>query len=157
MNILGIDPGSITTGFGVIRQEGNKQFYVASGCIKIGNKPWAERLTQIYADITEIVQQYLPAHAAIEQVFVNKNVSSALKLGHARGVAMLAIAKFGVNIAEYSPRKVKQAVVGNGGAEKAQVQHMVKILLGLTVAPKSDAADALAIAICHGNFLRSTY
>jgi crossover junction endodeoxyribonuclease RuvC len=157
MNILGIDPGSITTGFGVIRQEGGKQIYVVSGCIKIGNKPWAERLLQIYKDITEIIHEYLPEQAAIEQVFVNKNVASALKLGHARGAAMLAIANLGINIAEYSPRKIKQAVVGHGGAEKMQVQHMVKTLLGLRTAPKSDAADALAIAICHGNCLRGVH
>lgn len=157
MNILGIDPGSVVTGFGVIRQEGNKQIYIASGCIKIGNKPWVQRLTQIYADITEIVQQYLPEQAAIEQVFVGKSVSSALKLGHARGVAMLALAKLGVTIAEYSPRTIKQAVVGNGAAEKTQVQYMVKTMLGLDLTPAADAADALAIAICHGNFLRSAY
>ena len=155
MNILGIDPGSVITGFGIIQQIGGKQIYVASGCIKVGKKPWAERLKQIYADLTAITQQYLPEHAAIEQVFVSKNVSSALKLGHARGVAMLALANFGVDIAEYSPRKIKQAVVGHGGAEKIQVQHMVKTLLGLSAAPAADAADALAIAICHGNFLRS--
>jgi crossover junction endodeoxyribonuclease RuvC len=154
MIILGIDPGSITTGFGVIRQESSKQYYVVSGCIKTGNKPWAERLLQIYQDITEIIRTYLPEQAAIEQVFVNKNVASALKLGHARGAAMLAIANVGINIAEYSPRKIKQAVVGHGGAEKIQVQHMVKALLGLHSVPKTDAADALAIAICHGNFLR---
>ena len=154
MNILGIDPGSITTGFGIIRQEENKQIYVVSGCIKIGNKPWAERLLQICQDLTEIVKEYLPEQAAIEQVFVNKNVSSALKLGHARGAAMLAVASLGISIAEYSPRKIKQAVVGHGGAEKVQVQHMVKTLLGLSTVPKTDAADALAIAICHGNCLR---
>lgn len=154
MIILGIDPGSITTGFGVIRQERDKQHYVVSGCIKIGNKPWAERLLQIYQDLTEIVRTYVPEQAAIEQVFVNKNVASALKLGHARGAAMLAIANVGINIAEYSPRKIKQTIVGHGGAEKIQVQHMVKALLGLHSIPRTDAADALAIAICHGNFLR---
>jgi crossover junction endodeoxyribonuclease RuvC len=157
MNILGIDPGSITTGFGIIKQEASKQSYIVSGCIKTGNKPWAEKLLQIYQNMTEIIRQYLPEQAAIEQVFVNKNVASTLKLGHARGAAILAVANLGINIAEYSPRKVKQAVVGYGGAEKAQIQHMVKTLLGLPTAPKSDAADALAIAICHGNCLRGKY
>ena len=154
MVILGVDPGSVVTGFGLIKQVGNKQYYIASGCIKVGNKSWPERLKQIYADLTIIMQQYLPTTAAIEQVFVSKNIASALKLGHARGVAMLAAANFGVEIAEYAPRKIKQAVVGHGGAEKTQVQHMVKMLLDLNVVPQADAADALAIAICHGNFLR---
>jgi crossover junction endodeoxyribonuclease RuvC len=154
MNILGIDPGSIITGFGVIRQEGRKQVYLASGCIKVGNKPLAVRLTQIYAELTQIIEQYAPTQVAIEQVFVRKNVATALTLGHARGVALLAVANFGLAIAEYAPRKVKQAVVGHGAAEKAQVQQMVKVLLSLTTAPTADAADALAIAICHGNYLR---
>ena len=157
MNILGIDPGSVTTGFGIIRQRGNKQEYIVSGCIKTGKKTWPEKLAQIYQDLTIIAKEYLPEYVAIEQVFVNKNVSSALKLGHARGVAMLAIANMGIDIAEYSPRKIKQAVVGNGGAEKAQVQHMVKVLLNLDTVPTTDAADALAIAICHGNFLRGGF
>lgn len=154
MNILGIDPGSVITGFGIIRQEGNQQHYVASGYIKTGNKPWPQRLLHIYQDLTTVIQQYLPKQVAIEQVFVNKNVASALKLGHARGAAMLAVVNLGLEIAEYSPRKVKQAVVGNGGAEKLQVQHMVKILLRLATLPQADAADALAIAICHANIIR---
>jgi crossover junction endodeoxyribonuclease RuvC len=157
MNILGIDPGSRITGFGIIKQEGDKQIYVTSGCIKVAGKSLDARLTQIYSDLTMLVQQYLPEQVAIEQVFMHKNASSALKLGHARGVAMLAIAKLGIAVAEYSPRKIKQAVVGHGGAEKSQVQHMVKILLGLSSVPATDAADALAVAICHGNFLRSSY
>ena len=155
MHILGIDPGSRITGFGVIKHQGNKQIYLVSGCIKIANKPLAQRLVEIYAGLKAIVAEYVPQHVAIEQVFVQKNVASALKLGHARGAAMLAVAEYGLDIAEYSARKVKQTVVGNGAAEKGQVQHMVKILLGLESAPKADAADALAIAICHGNFLRS--
>ena len=153
MRILGIDPGSLITGYGIIDQTKGKQTYITSGCIKVAGKPLMDRLLQIYKDLKSIIKEYLPKFAAIEQVFMHKNAASALKLGHARGVAALTIAEAGIEVIEYSPRQVKQGVVGYGGAEKKQIQHMVKVLLNLNTTPKPDAADALAVAICHGNFL----
>lgn len=149
MIILGIDPGSIVTGFGVINYFKNKQNYITSGCIKVGKKEISNRLSQIYMDLTRIIDEFKPDIVSIEQVFVHKNVSSALKLGQARGAAIVACANKGLEIAEYAPRQIKQAVVGYGGAEKVQVQQMVKALLNLSDVPQADAADALAVAICH--------
>lgn len=151
MIILGIDPGSITTGYGVINHSGNKAVYVASGCIKIGQQEWAVRLKQIFFDLSEIIAKYNPEQAAIERVFMHKNADSALKLGQARGVAIAAIACKDLAVAEYSAREVKQAVVGYGNAAKTQVQQMVKAMLNLNALPAADAADALAIALCHAN------
>jgi crossover junction endodeoxyribonuclease RuvC len=151
MLILGIDPGSITMGYGIIRHTPTKVSYVTSGCIKVGNQDWALRLRQIYHDLTQIIQQYAPQQVAVEKVFMHKNAASALKLGQARGVAIVAAAVQDLLIAEYSAREVKQAVVGYGNADKSQVQHMIKVLLNLSGVPATDAADALAVAICHGN------
>jgi len=153
--ILGIDPGSRITGFGVIKMQGQKIHYIASGCIKIKDGPLCERLNQIYDGIAQVVQTYKPSEAAIEQVFMAKNADSALKLGQARGVAMVAMAQHALLVAEYSARQIKQAVVGTGAADKTQVQHMVTQLLGLSDTPQADAADGLAVAICHGNALKS--
>lgn len=111
----------------------------------------ANRLHQIYTGLCEVIQTYQPDECSIEQVFMNKNANSALKLGQARGSALVALASQGVLIAEYTPRAIKQAIVGYGGAEKNQVQHMVKVLLNLSKTPQADAADALAIAVCHAN------
>ncbi|MES2919709.1 MAG: crossover junction endodeoxyribonuclease RuvC [Pseudomonadota bacterium] len=147
--ILGIDPGSRITGFGVIDSDGTRHRYIASGCIKMAELPLPERLQRIYAGITEIVATYHPEQAAIEQVFLAKNPDSALKLGQARGAAIVALMNHSLPVAEYSARQVKLAVVGKGAALKDQVQHMVVNLLGLTKAPPEDAADALAIAITH--------
>jgi crossover junction endodeoxyribonuclease RuvC len=150
--ILGIDPGSRVTGFGLLQvQESTaKMSYLASGCIRTTEeKNLADRLARIYAGIDEIIVHYRPHEVAIEQVFLKHNVLSALKLGHARGAAMVACANHQLPIAEYAPRLIKQAVVGYGGAEKSQIQHMVVALLNLNKTPSSDAADALAIAICH--------
>jgi crossover junction endodeoxyribonuclease RuvC len=150
--ILGIDPGSRVTGFGLLQvQESTAKInYLASGCIRTTEeKDIPGRLARIYAGINEIIMHYRPHQVAIEQVFLKHNVLSALKLGHARGAAMVACANHNLPIAEYAPRLVKQAVVGFGGAEKSQVQHMVVSLLNLNKTPSSDAADALAIAICH--------
>lgn len=147
--ILGIDPGSRITGYGLIKQQGNKTQYLASGCIRTQSSEMPERLHQIYNGISEIIQQYKPTDFAIEQVFMAKNPDSALKLGHARGVAILSAMQAGLSVAEYSARQIKQAVVGKGSAEKAQVQHMVTHLLTLSAKPQSDAADALAVALCH--------
>ncbi|WP_432474003.1 crossover junction endodeoxyribonuclease RuvC [Amphritea sp. HPY] len=151
MLILGIDPGSRITGYGIINSVGSKNEYVASGCIRIKGDDLPERLKQVYAGVTEIIEHYCPQEMAIEQVFMARNADSALKLGQARGVAIVAGVNQELPVAEYAARKVKQAVVGNGGADKSQVQHMVKSILKLPGLPQEDAADALAIALCHSH------
>ena len=151
MIILGIDPGSCVTGFGVIKIQASGCLYLTSGCIRVntaGTKV-AENLKKIQLGINTIVSEYQPTEAAIEQIFMYKNPGSALKLGQARGVAMCALASKNLSIHEYSAKQVKQAIVGNGNAKKFQVQHMVQSFLQLSKKPQSDAADALAIAICH--------
>lgn len=153
--ILGIDPGSRITGFGVIRMQGRNIEYLASGCIRVKDGILSDKLNQIFDCISQVVQEYKPDEAAIEQVFMAKNADSALKLGQARGVAMVAMAQHALVVAEYSARQIKQAVVGTGAADKTQVQHMVTSLLGLTSSPQADAADGLAVAICHGHALKS--
>lgn len=153
--ILGIDPGSRITGFGVISMNGRNMAYVASGCIRIKDGILSDRLNQIFDCISQVVQEYKPTEAAIEQVFMSKNADSALKLGQARGAAMVAMAQHALVVAEYSARQIKQAVVGTGGADKSQVQHMVTGLLGLSQSPQADAADGLAVAICHGHAVQS--
>ncbi|MDF2530408.1 MAG: ruvC [Gammaproteobacteria bacterium] len=147
--ILGIDPGSRITGFGVIQQVEKKTQYVTSGCIRVKAEGVAERLREIFDGINCIIEQFKPTEAAIEQIFMYHSADSALKLGQARGVAIVAMANHGLSVAEYSARQVKQAVVGYGAADKAQVQQMVKTLLNLSKPPQADAADALAIALCH--------
>ncbi|GAA5445716.1 crossover junction endodeoxyribonuclease RuvC [Microbulbifer sp. NBRC 101763] len=147
--IMGIDPGSRKTGYGIIDVERGKARYVASGVIRIPEGPLPERLKLIFDAVCQIAQQYQPAQMAIENVFMSKSAGSALKLGQARGAAIVAGTNSGLEVAEYEARKVKQAVVGNGGADKLQVQHMVKTLLSLPAAPQEDAADALAVALCH--------
>lgn len=148
--ILGIDPGSRVTGYGLIDvgSAGAKPKYIASGCIRMDGAAIAPRLVTIYQSVGQLIQQYSPDMAAIEQVFVGKSASSALKLGHARGAAMLAISMAGIPLDEYAARSVKQAVAGTGAADKRQVQDMVVRLLHLNKAPAADAADALAIALC---------
>lgn len=149
--ILGIDPGSRVTGYGIIDFSQGKYGYVGSGCIRLPEGALPERLDTIFKGVTQLIQQYQPSEFAIEEVFVAKNAGSALKLGQARGAAIVAATQAGLAVSEYSARKVKQAVVGNGGADKSQVQHMVSQLLSLSSSPQADAADALAIAICHAN------
>ena len=149
--IIGIDPGSRIIGYGIINWVGSTYEYVDSGCIRIQGDILAERLLQIYKGVTELVTAYSPQHMAIEKVFMARNPDSALKLGQARGVAMVAGANEGLPVFEYSARQVKQAVVGKGGADKGQVQHMVCALLHLNKTPQADAADALAIALCHAH------
>ncbi|NVK41662.1 MAG: crossover junction endodeoxyribonuclease RuvC [Oceanospirillaceae bacterium] len=151
MLILGIDPGSRVTGYGVINLVGSRNEYVASGCIRIRGEELAERLQQVYAGVSEIIETYCPQEMAIEQVFMARNADSALKLGQARGVAIVAGSNRELPVYEYAARKVKQSVVGNGGADKVQVQHMVAHLLKLPGLPQADAADALAIALCHAH------
>jgi crossover junction endodeoxyribonuclease RuvC len=147
--VLGIDPGSRITGYGILRAEARRISYVASGCIRVHAETLVEKLQQIYSGVIELIQQYQPNEFAIEEVFLAHNVRSALKLGQARGAAIVAAGRFALPVNEYAARKVKQTVVGYGAADKAQVQHMVQQLLSLNAKPMSDAADALAIAYCH--------
>ncbi|PNC08945.1 crossover junction endodeoxyribonuclease RuvC [Escherichia coli] len=147
--ILGIDPGSRVTGYGVIRQVGRQLSYLGSGCIRTKVDDLPSRLKLIYAGVTEIITQFQPDYFAIEQVFMAKNADSALKLGQARGVAIVAAVNQELPVFEYAARQVKQTVVGIGSAEKSQVQHMVRTLLKLPANPQADAADALAIAMIH--------
>jgi crossover junction endodeoxyribonuclease RuvC len=149
MRIIGIDPGSRFTGFGIIDIKGDQSVPVHFGVIKAGTGDFPERLGIIFNGIRELIEEYRPDESAVETVFVSKNASSAIKLGQARGAAVCAIINGGVKVAEYSPRSVKQAIVGRGSADKTQVQHMVRILLGLPETPPEDAADALAVALCH--------
>lgn len=147
--ILGIDPGSRITGFGVIEREGTRSVYVASGCIRVGDGEFTGRLKSIFDELREVVATYRPQHVAIERVFMARNPDSALKLGQARGAALCAVLMEGLTVNEYTPAEIKQATVGNGRAGKEQVQHMVQALLQLPSAPQADAADALAVALCH--------
>lgn len=149
--ILGIDPGSRVTGYGLIREETRQLYYLDSGCIRTTGEHFSERLLQIYDGVCELMQRYTPTEVAIEQVFMHENAATALKLGQARGAALVAAASFRIEISEYSPRVVKQSVVGYGGAEKEQVKQMVMRLLKLNRPPQTDASDALAIAICHSH------
>lgn len=150
--ILGIDPGSRKTGFGIIDLIGGKTHYVSSGVIRMNETDsLALRLKVIFDSLTLLIGQHQPDEMAIEQVFMAKNAASALKLGQARGAAIVAAARLEIPVFEYEARKVKQSVVGNGAADKTQVQHMVKTLLKLPAAPQEDAADALAVALCHTN------
>ena len=150
--IIGIDPGSRITGYGVIDAGLGRLHFVACGVVKTTPKfPFSHRLNEIFEGINEVVQVHEPVIAAIEDVFLAANPRSALKLGHARGAAVVAAMQNGLSVYNYSARVVKQAVVGYGQAEKTQVQHMVRVLLSLSRAPSTDAADALAVAICHAN------
>ncbi len=149
--ILGIDPGSRLTGFGVLDFDGDKPTYVASGTVKSLDGTFPDRLRQIFESVGEIVAQYRPDIVAVETVFMARNAGSALKLGQARSAAICATFGFDVQVVEYAPREIKQAVVGTGGASKEQVQHMVVSMLQLNATPAADASDALAAAICHGH------
>lgn len=154
--ILGIDPGSRITGYGVIRQQGRKLEYLGSGCIRTAVDDLPSRLKLIFAGVSEIITQFQPDVLAIEQVFMARNADSALKLGQARGVAIVAAVNVDIPVFEYAARQVKQTVVGTGAAEKSQVQHMVRALLKLPANPQADAADALAIAITHCHLNQNT-
>lgn len=150
IRILGIDPGSRTTGFGIIDVVGREQIYVVSGCIKtIPNDELAGRIGIIVQHISEIIETYRPTQAAIERVFVNVNPKATLMLGQARGAAVAALVLHGLPVYEYTALQVKQAVVGQGKAAKEQVQHMVVQMLKLSGTPQADAADGLAVALTH--------
>jgi crossover junction endodeoxyribonuclease RuvC len=148
--ILGLDPGSLRTGFGVIDCDGGALTIVAQGCIATSGGPLADRLRLIHARVAELIERHAPQEVAVERVFLSKNADSALKLGQARGAALAAVPS-AIGVHEYAPRAVKLAVVGVGGAEKTQVAHMVKQLLRVDLRLAADAADALAVAICHAN------
>ena len=152
VRIIGIDPGLRHTGWGVIEVEGTRLSYVADGSVHSDtDAPLATRLLQIHTQLAEILQRYRPDEAAIEETFVNKDARATLKLGQARGAAMLAPALAGINVAEYAPNVVKKSVVGAGHAEKDQMKHMVKVLLPRAELNSADSIDALAIAICHAH------
>jgi len=150
VRILGIDPGSIALGWGIVDCEGSSLRHVASGVVRPADADVARRLAHIQRELAELVQRHAPHSAALESVFVARNPRSALKLGQARGVALAVCGGAGLETAEYAPARVKGAVAGFGAADKAQVQAMVRRLLGLARPPARDAADALAVAICHG-------
>lgn len=149
MRILGIDPGSRFTGFGVIEIIDGKSHYVESGCIRAGNGEFMGRLKTIFEGMREIVTTYGPQEVAIERVFMHRNADSALKLGQARGAALSAVLQADLPVSEYTPTEIKQSIVGKGHAAKEQIQHMVTALLKLPGTPQADAADALAVALCH--------
>ena len=149
MRILGIDPGSRFTGFGIIEVKRDQPIAVHHGVIKVGTGEFPERLGIIFAGICDLIGAHEPGEVAIETVFVSRNAGSALKLGQARGAAICAAISMGIPVSEYAPRSVKQAIVGRGGADKVQVQHMVTVLLQLQEKLQEDAADALAVALCH--------
>lgn len=152
MRILGIDPGSRLTGYGIIDYSTRSYQYVASGCIRIDDDYFPNRLKRIFDGVQQLVHTYQPEHLAIEQVFMHKNADSALKLGQARGAAICAVQTCHVPVYEYAARQIKQALVGKGSADKLQVQHMVKVLLNIQGELQIDAGDALAISICHAHY-----
>ncbi len=156
MIILGLDPGTATTGFGVIRLEGDEPELLDYGCIETAKHfPLAERLHQISTDLEEILQHWKPDTVAIEELFFSKNVKTAMHVAHARGAMMQKLSDHGHQIHEYKPQQIKEAVCGYGKAEKYQVQKMVQMILKMSDIPRpDDAADALAVALCHGNVLR---
>jgi len=153
--VLGIDPGSRVTGYGVVESDRGQLRFICCGVIKTTpGSSFSHRLGEIFDGINEVIQLHTPHVSAVEDVFMARNAMSALKLGQARGAAVVAAMQNGLQVYDYSPRKVKQAVAGYGQAEKVQVQNMVKTILGLVGSPSPDAADALAVAICHTNQLR---
>jgi len=155
LRILGLDPGSRRTGYGVIERRGTDWVHVVHGCVAVTGRSDSlpERLRIIFESLRELIATHVPGEVAIERVFVNRNVDSALKLGQARGAALCAVPK-GLPVFEYAPRAIKLALVGSGAAEKVQVAHMIRTLLGLQGRIAADAADALAVAVCHANSRR---
>ncbi|MDB5985717.1 MAG: ruvC [Nevskia sp.] len=149
--IIGIDPGSRVTGYGIVEITGTRSRWIAHGRIACAAGPLPRRLLQILQQLDAVIREHQPHEAAIEEVFVKNNVATALVLGQARGAAICALAAAGLEVAEYAPASIKSAIVGSGRAEKAQVQHMIKVLLNLNETPPTDAADALAVALCHAH------
>ena len=147
--IIGIDPGSRITGYGIIKQQGQQLSCLDYGIISPGHIDFHQKVAKIYQELHQLYQQYQPQQTAIETVFMKNNVQSALKLGQARGAALIVAAQFSNELSEYAPREIKRATVGYGAADKSQIQRMVQLLLKLEDKPTTDAADALAVAICH--------
>jgi crossover junction endodeoxyribonuclease RuvC len=151
ITILGIDPGSRVTGYGVVRMDGLRAVHINSGCIRVAELDVPARLKQIFNELSNVVRAHEPDQAVIEKIFMSRNPDSALKLGQARGAAIVACAQMELPVFEYSATQIKQAIVGRGHADKKQVQHMIQALLCLPTKPAADEADALACALCHGN------
>ncbi len=149
--ILGIDPGSRITGYGVIQSDSSRYQYLSSGCIRTRSDQFPLRLKQIFDGVSEVISEFSPDQLAIEQVFMHKNADSALKLGQARGAAICAGLNSNLDVYEYAAREIKLALVGKGSADKTQVSHMVKILLSIKGKLQLDASDALAICLCHAH------
>jgi crossover junction endodeoxyribonuclease RuvC len=149
--ILGIDPGSRITGYGLIDVDGPRSVCVAHDVIQLGAEPLPQRLLRLLQGLRALIEEHHPDEVAMEQVFVRRNVASALVLGEARGAALCAVAEAGLPLHEYAPASIKQAIAGSGRAEKPQIQHMVRVLLKLSAVPAEDAADALACALCHAH------
>ena len=155
MIIIGLDPGLGTTGWGVVAKQGSRLTHIANGQIRTDTKAsLAERLVHLDRELTDVILAHAPDSGAVEEVFVNSNPQSTLKLGQARGICLLALARTGMPVAEYATRLVKKALVGTGAAEKAQIQMMLKVLLPGVKLAGADAADALAVAITHANMMR---
>jgi crossover junction endodeoxyribonuclease RuvC len=153
--VLGLDPGSLRTGFGVIDCNARGEKHITSGCIRASGDDFAQRLRQIHEAVLAIVAEFRPDEIAVERVFMHRNADSALKLGQARGAAICAAVMRGAVVYEYAPRAIKLAVVGTGAADKAQVSHMVQALLTIAQPASADVSDALAVALCHGQARRS--
>ncbi len=151
VRIIGIDPGSRITGYGLVDSNGFRHEYVSSGFIRIDGDSLPQRLGDIFTRVSALIAEWQPQAMAIEQVFMNNNADSALKLGQARGAAICAAVNAGLEVSEYTPRTIKKAVTGQGGADKAQIRLMMQKLLDLEALPQSDEADALAISVCHAN------
>ncbi len=155
MLVLGVDPGSVVTGYGLIEKKQNQMSCIHAGAISSSNKvPFFQRIHKIYQSMVDIMDRYRPQEMAIEDVFFSKNVKSALKIGHARGAVLIAAVQSGVEIFEYAPLEIKQSVVGYGRATKEQVRSMVRVILKLETKLNLDTSDALATAICHLNWTR---
>ena len=151
IRIIGIDPGSLQTGYGIIEMDGNHARHVGHGTLNLQQPDLSVKLQTLFRELGRVVSEFDPDEAAIEKIFMHRNADSALKLGQARGCAITACAEWELPVFEYTPNQIKQATVGKGHAAKQQVQHMVKVLLCLTETPPPDAADALAVALCHGH------
>ena len=147
--ILGVDPGSRITGYGILETRGSRIRLLDHGVVRTREREFTARLGEIFTGLAGVVEEWIPTEMAIENVFVHRNAASALKLGQARGAAICAGVQGGLAVSEYSPTEIKQAVVGTGRADKAQVQHMVTSLMGIDGKPQADAADAMAVALCH--------
>jgi crossover junction endodeoxyribonuclease RuvC len=153
--VLGLDPGSLRTGYGIVDCIDGREAHVASGCVRASGTDLALRLRHIHREVSGLVERFRPDEVAIERVFMHRNPDSALKLGQARGAALAAAVALGATVHEYAPRAIKLAIVGTGAADKAQVAHMVQILLSIARPDTSDVSDALAIALCHAHARRT--